>query len=186
MSVSKVTICNNALSMIGGQQIASFEEDSKLAQTCRNIYDTTRLSILRSHPWSCAKKRQILSPISTYPSFGYAHAFPLPSDYVLIISANTERYEVENRYILANAEVIHLEYVFNNDNEQTWDAMLVEAMTYKMASKLCKPVTGSDAAGQSAEAQYQYLIKQARTVNGQERPSQDVQYAESSYYWERF
>ncbi|MBV6590104.1 hypothetical protein JMA07_18805, partial [Acinetobacter baumannii] len=52
MSVSKVTICNNALSMIGGQQIASFEEDSKLAQTCRNIYDTTRLSILRSHPWS--------------------------------------------------------------------------------------------------------------------------------------
>ena len=55
MSVSKVTICNNALSMIGGQQIASFEEDSKLAQTCRNIYDTTRLSILRSHPWSCAK-----------------------------------------------------------------------------------------------------------------------------------
>lgn len=104
----------------------------------------------------------------------------------MIISANTERYEVESRHILANAEVIQLEYVFDNDNEQTWDAMLVEAMTYKMASKLCKPVTGSDAAGQSAEAQYQYLIKQARTVNGQERPSQDVQFAESSYYWERF
>ncbi|NUG21176.1 hypothetical protein [Acinetobacter lactucae] len=186
MSVSKVIICNNALSMIGGQQIASFEEDTKLAQTCRNLYDTTRLSILRSHPWSCAKKRQILSPISTYPSFGYAHAFPLPSDYVLIISANTERYEVENRYILADTEVVYLEYVFDNDNEQTWDAMLVQTLTYKMASELSKPVTGSDAAGQSAEAKFQFMIKQARTVNGQERPSQDVQFAESSYYEERF
>lgn len=186
MSVSKVTICNNALSMIGGQQIASFEEESKLAQLCRNIYDTTRLAILRSHPWSCAKKRQILSPVSTYPSFGYSHAFPLPADYVLIISANTEQYEVENRYILANQERINLEYVFNNDNEQTWDAMLVEAMTLKMAAKLCKPVTGSDAAGQTADAQFQLLIRQARTINGQERPSQDVQFAESAYYWERF
>lgn len=186
MSVSKVTICNNALSMIGANQIASFEEESKLAQTCRNIYDTTRLALLRMHPWSCAKKRQILSPVTTYSSFGYGHAFPLPSDYVLIISANTECYEVESRHILANVEEIRLEYVFNNETEQTWDSLLVEAMTLKMASKLCKPITGSDAAGQSAEAQFQQLMRQAKAINAQERPSQDIQFAESSYIWERY
>ncbi|MEB3790136.1 hypothetical protein [Acinetobacter sp. IK40] len=186
MSVSKVTICNNALSMIGANQIVSFEEESKLAQTCRNIYDTTRLALLRMHPWSCAKKRQILSPVSTYPSFGYGHAFPLPSDYVLIIAANTECYEVENRHILANVEQINLEYVFNNNTEQTWDSLLIEAMTLKMASKLCKPITGSDAAGQTAEAQFQQLMRQAKAINAQERPSQDIQFAESSYLWERY
>lgn len=172
--------------MIGGKQIASFEEESQLAQTCRNIYDTTRLALLRLHPWSCAKKRQILSPVSTYPSFGFAHAFPLPSDYVLIISANTECYEVENRHILADVQLIQLEYIFNNDTEQTWDSLLVEAMTLKMASKLCKPITGSDAAGQNAEAQFQDLLRQAKAINAQERPSQTIQWAESSYIWERF
>lgn len=186
MSVSKVTICNNALSLIGANQIASFEEESKLAQTCRNIYDTTRLALLRMHPWSCAKKRQILSPVSTYPSFGYGHAFPLPSDYVLIIAANTECYEVENRHILANVEQINLEYVFNNNIEQTWDPLLIEAMTLKMAAKLCKPVTGNTAERDSIEAEFLRLIPQAKAINAQERPSQDIQFSESSYLWERY
>ena len=100
--------------------------------------------------WAGEQSTDCLSPVSTYPSFGYANAFPLPHDYVLIITANTERYEVENRHILADTNTIQLEYVFDNDNEQTWDSLLVEAITLKMATKLCKPVTGSDAAGQSA------------------------------------
>ena len=186
MSITKVSICNNALSMIGGQQIASFEEESKLAQMCRNIYDTTRLALLRSHPWSCAKKRQILSPVSTYPSFGYANAFPLPRDYVRIISANTERYEVENCHILADTNTVQLEYVFDNDNEQTWDSLLVEAMTLKMASKLCKPVTGSTTERDSIDAEFLRLLPQAKAINAQERPSQDIQWAESTYISERY
>lgn len=172
--------------MIGGKQIASFEEESQLAQTCRNIYDTTRLALLRLHPWSCAKKRQILSPVSTYPSFGFAHAFPLPSDYVLIIAANTECYEVENRHILADVQLIQLEYIFNNDTEQTWDSLLVEAMTLKMASKLCKPVTGSTTERDSIDAEFLRLFPQAKAINAQERPSQTIQWAESSYIWERY
>ncbi|HCQ9867926.1 hypothetical protein [Acinetobacter baumannii] len=186
MSVSNVIICNNALSRIGGRQIASFDENTELAQLCRNNYDITRLSLLRAHPWSCAKKRQILSPISTYPSFGYGHAFPLPSDYVRVLAVNTERYEIENRYILADTETVYLEYIFDNKVEQTWDSMLIEAITLKMAYILCKPVTGSSAERDALDQEFARLIAVAKNVNGQERPSQDVQYAESSYYWERF
>ena len=64
--------------------------------------------------------------------------------------------------------------------------MLVEAMSLKMAAKLCKPNTGSDAAGQSAEAQYRDLIKRARTINAQERPSEDIVYEESRYIGSRY
>lgn len=186
MTATKVSICNAALRMIGERVIASFDEETPTAQHCRDIYDQTRLSLLRDHPWSCAKKRAILSPVSTYPVFGYAHAFPLPKDYVLVIDTGTECYEIENRYILANTNQINLIYVFDNDNEATWDPMLVEALSLKLAAKMCKPITGSDAAGETAEAKYQQLVKRARTINAQERPSQDIQWSASSYLWSRY
>lgn len=186
MTATKVSICNAALRMIGERIIASFDEESATAQHCRDIYDQTRLSLLRDHPWSCAKKRAILSPVTTYPVFGYAHAFPLPNDYVLVIGTGTECYEIENRHILANTDQINLIYVFDNDNEATWDPMLVEALSLKLAAKMCKPITGSDAAGETAEAKYQQLVKRARAINAQERPSQDIQWAESSYLWSRY
>lgn len=183
MSITtRTSICNHALSLIGDQNIASFDENTARAERCRNIYDQVRKSILRDHPWSCAKARTILAPVTTYPDFGYKHAFPLPRDYIRIVSANTEQYEVENRYILANTDAIQLEYIFDNDNEDSWDSMLVEAMSLKMAAKLCKPNTGSDAAGQSADAQYRELIQRAKAINAQERPAQDMLYVDESRY----
>ena len=186
MSTTKVSICNHALNLIGDRSITSLDENTAIAERCRSIYDQIRRSILRDHPWSSAKKRVILAPVSTYPAFGYSHAFPLPRDFIRIISANIERYEVESRYILADTEQINLEYIFDNDNEDTWDSMLVEAMSLKLASKLCKPNTGSDAAGQTALAEYERLIKRARAINAQERPSDDIVYSDSRYIGSRY
>lgn len=186
MAATKVSICNTALRAIGAKRISSFDEDSEEAEHCRDIYDQIRLSLLRKHPWSCAKKRAILSPVSTYPSFGYAQAFLLPHDYVRVIDTSIESYEIENRYILADTNRINLIYIFDNDNEATWDPMLCEALSLKMASSMCKPITGSDAAGDSAEIKFEELIKEARNINAQERPSQDLQWSDSSYLEGRY
>lgn len=186
MTTTKVSICNAALSLIGDRNIASFDENTVLAERCRNIYDQQRRAVLRDHPWSCAKKRAVLAPTSTHPSFGFAHAFPLPRDFLRIIDPNTNNYDIENRHILANVNQINLVYVFDNDNEETWDSLLVEAMSLKLASKLAKPNTGSDATGQSALAEYERLIKRARAINAQERPSESMQYEESKYLGGRY
>lgn len=181
MTTTRVSIRNYALSLIGDKSIAAFEEDSARAERVRSIYDQVRKSVLRDHPWSCAKKRAILSPSATHPSFGYAHAFPLPSGFIRLINANSCEYEIENRHILANTNQINLEFIFDNDNEDTWDSMLVEAVSLKMAHRLCKPTTGSDAAGQSALEEYERLLKKARFVNAQERPSPSVQWGGDGY-----
>lgn len=186
MTTTKVSICNSALSMIGDRNIASFDENTATAERCRNLYDQMRRAVLRDHPWSCAKRRVILSPVSTHPVFGYQHAFPLPRDFLRIIEVGVKCYELEDRHVLANTNEIRLQYIYDNDNEETWDSMLVEAMALKMASRLCKPNTGSDSAGQSALAEYERLIKRARNINAQERPSQDMQYEESSYIGSRY
>lgn len=169
---TKVSICNEALNMIGAQSIISFDEATQNARRCATLYDQTRKAILRMHPWSCAKKRIQLAPVATYPSFGYANAFVLPKDFIRVIDTGTKEFEVENRHILANTNIINLIYVFDNTNEQTWDSLLTECMTYYMASKLAKATTGSNAEADSAWQRLQATLKQARAINGQERPSQ--------------
>lgn len=173
MTTTKVSICNEALNMIGAQSILSFEEATPNARRCATLYEQTRKAILRMHPWSCCTKRIQLAPLSTHPSFGYSHAFALPRDFQRLISAGTTDFEIENRLILSNTDVINLIYVYDNDNEQTWDSLLVECMIFYMASKLAKATTGSNAEADSAWQRLQITLKQARAINGQERPSQD-------------
>lgn len=170
---TKISICNEALSMIGAKSIISFDESTENARRCASIYDQTRKSLLRMHPWSCAIKRIKLSPLVQQPAFGWSHQFVLPKDFERLISASTNDFEFENRHILANCNLINLIYVFDNDNEQMWDSLLVEAMSLYMVTKLAKPITASQTEADSAWQKLQNILKQARAINGQERPSQD-------------
>lgn len=170
---NKISICNEALSMIGAKSIISFDDSTDNARRCASIYDQTRKSLLRMHPWSCCIKRAQLAPLAQHPAFGWSEQFPLPKDFERLISASTKDFEFENRHILANCSLINLIYVFDNDNEQTWDSLLVEAMSLYMVTKLAKPINGSQTEADSAWQKLQMLLKQARAINGQERPSQD-------------
>ena len=173
MTTTSVSICNEALSMIGAKSIISFEEATETARRCATVYDSTRKALLRMHPWSFAKKRTQLAPVSTHPTFGYGYAFPLPQDFLRIIDTGVLEYEVEGRHILANTDLIQLIYVSDNDNEQTWDSLFVECMVLYLVNKLANPITGSQAEADSAWQKMQNLLRQARAINGQERPAQD-------------
>ena len=174
MTTTKVNICNEALNMIGAEPIQSFEQNTKNAMRCASIYDSSRKALIRMHPWSFAKKRVKLSPVTTTPTFGYSHSFPLPSDFIRVIDTGAIEYEIEGRYILANSNQINLVYVSDQDNEQLWDSLFAECMALYLVHKLAKAITGSNAEADSAWQKLQNTLKQARTINGQERPSQNL------------
>ena len=173
MTSTNVSICNEALSLIGAKSILSFDENTENARGCAAIYDTTRRALLRMHPWSFAKKRTQLAPVSTHPTFGYHNSFALPHDFVRVISAGVENYEIEGRHILANTDLINLQYVSDQDNEELWDSLFAECMVLYLVHKLAKPITGSQAESDSAWQKLNNMLKQARAINGQERPAQD-------------
>lgn len=173
MTSTNVSICNEALSLIGAKSILSFDENTENARRCASIYDSTRRSLLRMHPWSFAKKRIQLAPVTTHPTFGYQHSFPLPHDFLRVISAGVEEYEIEGRHILTNTNLINLQYVADEENEELWDSLFSECMVLYLVHKLAKPITGSQAESDSAWQKLQNMLKQARAINGQERPAQD-------------
>lgn len=175
-----VSICSNALLMLGAQTINDFADEQNLdrAKLCANLYPTVRDDMLRAHPWNCCIKRAVLAPDADAPAFGYDHAFELPADFsrVLEVGTNGQQidYLVEGRSIQANTTVLELRYVSRNEVENTWDAHLVKLVTLAMAAAMAYPVTQSAAMQQTMEQKLETTLRRARAVDGQEDPPQTL------------
>jgi hypothetical protein len=175
---TRVSICSNALLLLGAKTINSLGEGSDRASLASNLYDSLRDDLLRSHPWNCAVKRVVLAPDAEAPAFDYSAQFTLPADWLKTISVGPEGYEVDYKHesgkIVANGVSLALRYISRNENESTWDAMLVRAMELKMAGEMAYPITGS---ASMADAMFQKLaqhMKQARAADGQDDPPQTL------------
>ena len=184
---TRLNIINGALTRMGERLIHDVEEDTSTAKLMNQIYNHARKNLLRLHPWSFAKKRVQLSPVTSTPTFGYQNAFVMPNDLVRVINPHVQNWEIEGRYILADTDVLNMIYIFDNDKEQEFDDVFVEAFILHLTSEMCKVITGSSAAGELAAAKLQDVLQQARTLNGMERPSQsiDAGYV-SELIWSRY
>ena len=165
---SRVDICNEALSLIGSESITSFEEKTSTARRMKRLYDTSRKALLRLHSFNFATKRIRLSPLTQKPIFGYEYQYQLPNDLIRLISVSSEDYVVEMDRLLTNSKSIELVYVFDNINEQTYDSLFTECLILYLASKIAKPITGSQGTGDSYFMQCQDLLKQAKATQAQE------------------
>lgn len=173
-----VSICSNALLMLGAQTINDFDEPVDRAKLSASLYPTIRDDLLRSHPWNCTIKRVLLAPDAAPPAFGYASQFELPADFLRVLEVGQAGiqidYLVEGRSILADATSVELRYVFLNEVENTWDSNLVALLTLAMAAAMAYPITQSAALQASFEQKLAMAKKVARAVDGQEDPPQTL------------
>jgi hypothetical protein len=175
-----VSICSNALLMLGAQTINDFNDQLNLdrAKLCANLYPTVRDDMQRQHPWNCCIKRVVLAPDAAAPAFGYEHSFELPADFLRVLEVGNSNqqidYLVEGRSIQADTTALELRYVFRNEIENTWDSTLIKLVTLAMASVLAYPVTQSTALQQALEQQLEMEKRRARAVDGQEDPPQTL------------
>jgi len=177
-----VSICSNALMMLGKTPIASFTEGTDKATYCANLYPVMRDSLLRKHYWNCAMKRVLLSPLAELPAFGYSNQFQLPEDFLRLYEVGMSgrfggfirEYQLENRMILANAEALPLRYVWRNENPDNWDAALVQVATAQMAAVLAYPITQSTSLRDSMKEEAARELRDAKAIDGQENPSETL------------
>jgi hypothetical protein len=170
-----VSICSNALMMLGKAPIASLEDESDRASYCANLYPALRDSLLRKHFWNCAIKRVLLSPTSEAPGFDYSHQFQLPSDFLRLYQVGTKNspiddFQLENRMILANVSSLPLRYVWRNEDENNWDTGLVQAATHAMAAMLAYPIVQSTSLRESMLQTAKDVLREAKAIDGQENP----------------
>ena len=139
----------------------SLADESKAANWCNTFYAETRDEVLRAHPWNFANKRTVLSRLVAAPVFGWAYQYQLPEDCLRVLQLNACKYwynditwEIEGRVLLTDDIEARLKYVCRVADANLFDSIFVEALSIKLASKLAKPIYGSDTVGGNLLAEY--------------------------------
>jgi hypothetical protein len=178
MAATPVSICSNALLMLGAQPINSFTESTDRARAASNLWPSVRDYVLRRHPWNCATKRVVLAPDTESPAFDWAFQYTLPSDYLRTLSVGESGIEIEfmieSGKLLCDDNPALLRYIWRNENPGSWDDMLVWGMTVSMKAVLAYPITKSTSLEQVVEVALKDVLRQARAVDGQDGTPQTL------------
>ena len=75
-----ITICSDALIMLGAKAITSFNDGTDESSTCDRLYPDIRDSTLVMYPWSFNTKKVQLAQLLTAPTNVWRYAYQLPGD----------------------------------------------------------------------------------------------------------
>lgn len=172
-----VSICSQALLMLGDKPIASFDDNTDRALVASNLYPVVRNYLLRVHPWNCATKRIVLSPDTTAPVFGYAYRFRQPDDWIRTLQvgqydAQMIDYRHESGWFLCDEPAFYLRYIWRNEDESTWDALLIHAAVQTMRQVFAYPITSSTSLEELVITVARNVLKEARAIDGQDQPAE--------------
>lgn len=177
MATSSVSICSNALLMLGGAPFSSFDEAKPHVRLAANLYPSVRDDVLRLHSWNCATKRVILAPMSTAPAFDFTNQFQLPGDWLRTLQVGYKGdpipFRAEGQRILADETALPLVYCFRNEVEATWSVNLIHVMELAMAAKMAYAVTASSSMRDSQRDEYMRELKVAKAIDGQDDPPEE-------------
>lgn len=177
----RVDIANMALTLLGEQDITSFEDDHQRARIMKIHYAPARDATLEAHEWSFAIRRFVPGKLATAPVFGMGNAFEVPSDIfrVLTVDRNDLGYAsypitgqdqvewvIEQNTILCNEEVIYCRGLQRVTQEGRFSPLFVSAMAAQLAALGAMALTASSDIQKSMFAIFAAYIQQAKTRDG--------------------
>lgn len=174
---SSVSVCSNALVMLGGAPFSSFDEAKPHVRIAANLYPSVRDDVLRAHTWNCATGRVILAPIAATPAFDFAYQFQVPGDWLRTLQVgrkgNPIPYRSEGQRLLADVNALPLVYCFRNTVEDTWSTNLIHVIELAMAAKMAYAVTSSSSVRDSYRDEFARELKVAKAIDGQDDPPEE-------------
>lgn len=165
---TQVGICNRALTLVGGNTIASVDDLSVEARTCKQHYDDCVLRALNERAWTFATKRRELNQVSEEPVFKYRFGYQLPSDCmrVLTVADQTGRIHTdwvrEGQLIKTDYNTVFITYVSDEvkSSPNLFPPMFQSAVVYLLASRLAIPIASSTQLEGQFYEKYQFEIRE--------------------------
>lgn len=190
MVTSATDIGNLALDLLSGGIVQNIVTPTTATESLLNRwYDVCRQKALREHPWHFATKRAVLASSATAPSFGYTKQFPLPSDFLRLLTVESDEnliipaseYQLEAGHILYNAEgsSLKMRYIYDVTDVNAFDPIFVTFLSYELALAVAYKVTESNTNVQRVGELQKMHANLAKTISGQERPPTRVQRSSS-------
>jgi hypothetical protein len=180
MSVSKISICNMALSHIGSSRINALTDPSEPARLCNLMYDPSREFVLQDHDWGFAEVVDDLALIDETPvGYTYAYQYPVgclqfkelyqsstgakPLDYIIRSNAT-----LTNRKILTEESEAVGMWTGNVTNTNMFSAAFVMAFSYQLASLIALPITKKTSIRDKMLQYYDAYMSKAQLLDAQQ------------------
>lgn len=146
-----LSICSDALILLGAAPLSSFTEGTDSAQACDRLYPDLKNTLLSTYQWSWTLKKEQLARLSTAPTNEWKYAYQMPGDMlsgVLAIfetSGTTERplrygWEVYGDQVYTNLETVYIDYQATI-SESKMPNYFVRLLRTALASELAIVVT---------------------------------------------
>ncbi|MBW2623129.1 MAG: hypothetical protein JRD68_09510 [Deltaproteobacteria bacterium] len=139
-----VSICNEALSLLGANTITDFTDNTKEAGLVNQFYFSAIEQTLRDHDWSFAVKRSPeLAELSGELEFGYSYHYQLPADSLRVISTDIigAEYEIEGDALLTDETEVKVKYISRVTDVSRFDALFRRALILRLAADMAYALT---------------------------------------------
>ena len=148
---TKLSICSDALIMLGAAPLSSFSEGTDSAQITDRLYDDIRDSTLGMYPWSFSFKKIQLNRTNNTPVNEFKYEYQLPGDRinnvrsVFINGTSGARpvqygWEIQGDKLLSSYEQIYIDYQYPTP-EGEMPTYFVQLLKYMMAWNIAETVT---------------------------------------------
>ena len=154
---SALSICSDALLLLGANPISSFSEGTDEANICDRLYPNIKDSTLQAYPWSFSMKKIQLARTVNTPVNEWKYEYVLPSDRIgpirrvfntAAVGAGTfTDWIVQGDKLLTNQETVVVDYQYS-PLESAWPAYFVQLMKYMVAWHIAGPITDQDTKAQ--------------------------------------
>jgi len=168
---SVVGIWNSALIKIGATVIM-LGDGSKNANACNEQYPKVRDDLLRGHTWNFARALQKLAQNSTAPTFGFDHAYQLPTDWLRTVTVHDNdagvgnvRYRMTGRTIHSDASDIYLDYVRQVTDPNDMPSDFREALAWMLAMDLVQSIAQSSTQFKQLDKSAKLAVAKARSTD---------------------
>jgi hypothetical protein len=174
-SALSVTLCSQALVMVGADPITSIEDSTREAVICSALYEPMATAALCTYPWRFAMIQRQLALVTAEPLARYDNAYQIPADCLMVRAVTCLDqplvYEIYNDLIYLDSgdeDEIILDYLYRAD-EANWSPLFRLAFSQDLAAAFSVSLA-EDEKKQAAFATLAMTTwKRARQADGQSR-----------------
>ena len=183
-----VSICSDALLLIGAKAISSFNDGTDESSVCDRLYPDIRDSTLVMYPWTFGMKKVQLAQLITTPTTVWRYEYQLPGDKLanpraVYNSANSgspvqKDWEIQGDKLLTNLTSVYIDYQFSVP-EYAMPQYFVQLLKYMVAWHIAETITEQQdksarwqrvATGDPSENGRGGYMRQAMQIDGQNNP----------------
>lgn len=188
---TEVSICNQAISWLGGTLIISLDQDSAEAKLCKANYEHLRDLVLEAKDWTFATTRAQLAKLSTPPVYGFSAAFAVPSDTIRILQCSPNpslgtsstspgpsreslrigdelrtEWQREGDEIVCDEDTMYCRYIKQVTDPSKFSPGFVQALAARIAWDIANPLTRSNTLEEKMKVKYEAAIEEGGMTDG--------------------